>query len=96
MSLIGDAVAFIIWLYLMVLTVRAVLSLIPLFVREWQPRGVLLVIAEFVYTLTDPPLRFLRRFIPPLQIGGTRWDIGFLVLYLGLSILMRLVPAVLG
>ena len=56
MSLIGNAVAFIIWIYLMVLTVRAVLSLIPLFVRDWQPRGVILVIAEFVYTLTDPPV----------------------------------------
>lgn len=96
MSLIGNFLAFAIWIYLMVLTVRAVLSLIPLFVRDWQPRGPLLVVAEFVYTLTDPPLRFLRRFIPPLQIGGTRWDIGFLVLYFGLSLLMRVVPVVFG
>jgi len=96
MSLIGSTLAFLIWIYLMVLTVRAVLSLIPLFVRDWQPRGVALVIAEFVYTLTDPPLRFMRRFIPPLRIGGTQWDLGFLVLYLGLSFLMRLVPVLFG
>ena len=47
--------------YLGVLLVRAVLSFVPLFVRDWRPRGVVLVIAEFVYTLTDPPLRSVFR-----------------------------------
>lgn len=93
--MIGSIVALLIWLYLMVLTARAVLSLIPLFVRDWQPRGGLLVVAEFVYTLTDPPLRWLRRIIPPLRIGGTQWDIAFLVLFLVLSVAMRVAPAIL-
>ncbi|MGB7962191.1 MAG: YggT family protein [Propionicimonas sp.] len=91
--MVGAILGFIIWLYLMILTARAVLSLIPLFVRNWQPRGLILVIAEFVYTLTDPPLRFLRRFIPPLRIGGSQWDIGFLILFMGLSLAMRVIPA---
>lgn len=91
----GAILGFLIWLYLMVLTVRAVLSLIPLFIRDWQPRGVILVVAEFVYTLTDPPLRLLRRVLPPVKLGGAQWDLGFLVLFMGLSIAMRVVPAVL-
>lgn len=91
--MVGAILGFLIWLYLMILTARAVLSLIPLFVRNWQPRGLVLVIAEFVYTLTDPPLRFLRRFIPPLRIGGSQWDIGFLILFMGLSLAMRVIPA---
>lgn len=90
--MVGAILGFLIWLYLMILTARAVLSLIPLFVRNWQPRGLVLVIAEFVYTLTDPPLRFLRRFIPPLRIGGSQWDIGFLILFMGLSLAMRVIP----
>ena len=54
--------------------------------------GIVLVIAEFVYTLTDPPLRLMRKIIPPLRIGGTSWDLGFLVLFLGLSFLQRMIP----
>lgn len=93
--MIGTILGFLIWAYLVVLTVRALLSLVPLFIRDWQPRGALLVVAELVYTLTDPPLHWLRRVIPPLRIGGTQWDVGFLVLFLGLSVAMRVVPALL-
>ncbi|HRA76904.1 MAG TPA: YggT family protein [Propionicimonas sp.] len=93
--MIGVILANVIWLYLLVLTARAILSLVPLFIRDWQPRGVLLVVAEFIYTLTDPPLRRLRRIVPPVQLGGVQLDLAFLVLYLGLTMLMRLMPLVL-
>ena len=93
--MIGAFLGFLIWLYLAVLTVRAVLSIVPLFIRDWQPRGALLVVAELVYTLTDPPLRWLRRVLPPVRLGGVQWDLGFLVLFLALSVAMRVVPAVL-
>ena len=91
--MIGSILAFVIWAYLVVLTTRAVLSLVPLLIRDWQPRGALLVVAEVVYTLTDPPLRWVRRLLPPLRIGGAQFDIAFLVLFLGLSVAMRVVPA---
>ena len=92
MQLVGLILWYVLWAYLAILMIRAVLSFIPLFVREWQPRGIVLVIAEFVYTLTDPPLRFMRKIIPPVRIGSTSWDLGFLVLFLGLSFLQRLIP----
>jgi len=91
-QLVGLILWYVLWAYLAILMIRAVLSFIPLFVREWQPRGIVLVIAEFVYTLTDPPLRFMRKIIPPVRIGSTSWDLGFLVLFLGLSFLQRLIP----
>jgi YggT family protein len=91
-QLVGLILWYVLWAYLAVLMVRAVLSFIPLFVRDWQPRGVMLVIAEFVYTLTDPPLRFMGRIIPPLRIGSTSFDLGFLVLFLGLSFAQRMIP----
>lgn len=94
MQLVGLVLWYILWAYLAVLMVRAVLSFVPLFVRDWQPRGIMLVIAEFVYTLTDPPLRFMSKLIPPLRIGSTSLDLGFLVLFLGLSFLQRLIPFV--
>lgn len=93
--MVGTVVGFLIWLYLMVLTARAVLSLVPLFVRDWQPRGAVLVLAELVYTLTDPPLRLLGRVLPPVRVGGLQLDLGFLLLFVSLSIAMRVVPAVL-
>ncbi|MCW3157149.1 YggT family protein [Micropruina sonneratiae] len=94
MQFVGLVLWYVLWAYLAVLMVRAVLSFVPLFVRDWQPRGVMLVVAEFVYTLTDPPLRFMRKLIPPLRIGSTSWDLGFLVLFIGLSFLQRLIPVI--
>ena len=92
MQLVGLILWYILWAYLAILMVRAVLSFVPLFIRDWRPRGIVLVIAEFVYTLTDPPLRLMRKISPPLRIGGTSWDLGFLVLFLGLSFLQRMIP----
>ncbi|MFT3861686.1 YggT family protein [Micropruina sp.] len=94
MQLVGVILWYVLWAFLTVLMVRAVLSFIPLFVRGWQPRGLMLVIAEFVYTLTDPPLRFMRKILPPVRIGSTSWDLGFLVLFLGLSFVQRMIPYV--
>ena len=92
MQLVGLVLWYLLWAYLAILMVRAVLSFVPLFVRDWRPRGIRLVIAEFVYTLTDPPLRLMRKIIPPIRIGSTSLDLGFLVLFLGLSFLQRLIP----
>jgi YggT family protein len=64
-------------LYVLVLLVRLVLEYIPLFNRSWRPRGAGLVAAEIVYTVTDPPIRLFRRFIPPLRLGVIAVDFGF-------------------
>lgn len=80
----------IVWLYLMVVFGRLILDWIQVFARDWRPRGVMLVIAETVYTLTDPPLRALRKVIPPVRIGAASIDLGFLVLVLGLYLLIAI------
>lgn len=81
---------FIVWLYLMVVFGRLILDWIRVFARDWRPRGVMLVIAEAVYTLTDPPLNALRKVIPPLRLGGASIDLGFLVLVLALYLLIAI------
>ena len=90
MALIIAAIHWVLWCYLAILTARMVLSLLPLLIRQWEPRGVVLVIAEFTYTLTDPPLRFLRRLLPTVRLGTIALDLPFVVLYFGLSVLLRL------
>jgi len=72
-------------LFFYALICRLVLDWIQVLAREWRPRGPLLFLAEGIYTVTDPPLRFLRRVIPPLSLGGIRLDLAFLVLILAVS-----------
>ena len=76
-------------LYLFVLIGRLIFDWIQVFSRDWRPSGVVLVVAELVYTLTDPPLNWLRRYIPPLRLGGIALDLGFIILFLAISIAMR-------
>lgn len=78
-------------LYLLVLFGRMVLDWIQVFSRDWRPRGPMLVVAEGVYTLTDPPLKALRKVIPPLRIGGVALDLGFLVLVVAISVLRAII-----
>lgn len=82
-------------LFVVLLFVRLVLDWVQVFSRDWRPRGPLLVIAEVTYTITDPPLRALRKVIPPLPLGNIRLDLSFLVLMLACSFLLTFL-AVLG
>ncbi|MCK0112695.1 YggT family protein [Ornithinimicrobium sp. F0845] len=84
--MIGDILYWLLSLYFLVLIVRLILDWVQVFSRDWRPSGVLLIVAEIVYSLTDPPIRFLRRFIPPLRLGGVALDLAFLVLILAVSI----------
>jgi YggT family protein len=89
--IIGTTLYWLLSFYFLVLIVRLILDWVQVFSRDWRPSGVMLVIAETVYSLTDPPIRFLRRFIPPLRLGGVALDLAFLVLILGVSILRGIV-----
>jgi YggT family protein len=79
-SPVGQVLIVALWLFFVLLIARLVLDYIQMFARSWRPRGPLLVVAEIVYTITDPPLKALRRVIPPLRIGQVTLDLSFLVL----------------
>lgn len=91
MSPVAAVIVNILWLYLLVLIGRLVFDIVQMLARDWQPRGFMLVLAETIYTLTDPPLRVLRRIIPPIRIGGIALDVAFLVLFIGLQIIIAVV-----
>jgi len=90
---IASIIHLILLIYIFVLFARLVLEYIPLFNREWRPKGAGLVAAELVYTVTDPPIRMFRRFIPPLRIGTLSLDFGFTLTMLAVLILMSIVRA---
>ena len=89
MSSVFGLVQFVLWLYLLVLIGRLIFEYVQQFSRSWRPRGVLLVLVSTIYALTDPPLKFLRRIIPPLRLGGVSLDLSFLVLFFAVSMAMR-------
>ncbi|UVJ41061.1 YggT family protein [Arthrobacter sp. CJ23] len=75
-------------LFFITLIIRLVFEWVQMFARQWRPRGAALVTAHVVYSVTDPPIKRLRRLVPPLQLGGVSLDLGFLILFIVVYILM--------
>jgi YggT family protein len=94
LQLIAGILNGVLLLYVLVLLARMVLDFIPMLSREWRPRGAGLVLAELVYTVTDPPIRLLRRFIRPLRIGPVAIDFAFTVVLLICFVLIAITRAV--
>ncbi|MGV1003659.1 MAG: YggT family protein [Candidatus Nanopelagicales bacterium] len=86
-----EVLGFAIWLYLLLLIARMVIGLVVAFARDFQPRGLVLVAFESVFSVTDPPLKALRRVIPPLRLGQISLDLAFLVLFILLQVLLRVI-----
>lgn len=87
MSIVLTVLSSLLQLFVFVLIARVVLEMVQSFSRDWRPSGFVLVLAEIVYTITDPPLRFLRRFIKPVRLGSIALDLSVLVLFFGIIIL---------
>ena len=88
MSAVREVLGFVVFLYFLVLIGRVVFDWIRLFARDWRPRGAALLVAEPIYPLTEPPLRALRKVIPPLRLGGVSIDLSFMVLFFIVWILL--------
>ena len=86
---VGVGLSVLLNFYMMVLLARVIMDWVQFFARGWRPRGVVLVAANLLYALTDPPIRWIRRFIPPLRLGGMALDVGFRVLFLVLIVARR-------
>ena len=85
---------FVVNLFFAALICRLVLDWVQVLAREWRPSGPVLVLAEGIYTVTDPPLKFLRRLIPPLSLGTFRLDLAFMVLMLAVIVALRLLQSI--
>ena len=88
MNAVLGVLRFVVFLYFLVLIGRVVFDWIRIFAKEWRPRGAALLAAEPIYTLTEPPLRALRRIIPPLRLGGVSIDLSFMVLFFAVYLLL--------
>ena len=91
MDIVKVVLTYALWIYLLLLLGRLVFSWIQAFSRDWHPRGPVLVAAEAIYTATDPPLKFLGRFIPVLRLGSVALDLSFMLLFFIVLILINVV-----
>ena len=90
---IGGLIADLLQLFLFCLFLRLVLDYVRMAKPDWRPRGVILIVADFIYAITDKPLNFVRRFVKPLRIGGISIDLSFLILFIVIS---RIAPLLRG
>lgn len=87
-SVIATCLYVVVLLFVVALLVRVVFDVVQMAARQWRPQGLALVAAEVVYTTTDPPLKALRRRIPPLRFGGMALDLAFLLVMVTAWILL--------
>ena len=77
------------------LFLRIIIDYVRMFARSWRPNALVLGIFEIIYTITEPAMAFVRRFIPPLRLGGVALDLSFIVLLIAINLLQALIVAVL-
>jgi YggT family protein len=87
---VGLVIDFVLLVFLLLLFARFVVDWVQVFARSWTPHGVVLVILETVYTITDPPIMFVRRFVPPLRLGAISLDTSFIIVLVAVYLLRAL------
>ena len=87
MMLFWSLVAFALYLYLLLVLTRIVIDVTRQFARSWRPVGVTAIGLEVVYATTDPPVRLLRRLIPPLRLGPLSLDLSIMILWIAILVL---------
>jgi len=95
-SLLGSAIYLVLRIFVLILIARIVIEMIQSFSRNFQPPRWFIYIAEPLFVITDPPVKALRRVIPPLKLGGVALDMSVIVLFIILSVLQVIVLSVFG
>ena len=90
MELVLIILYYAVFFFWLLLTARIVIELVRVFARDWRPVGGVAIALESIYTVTDPPVRLLRRVIPTVRIGGVGLDLSIMVLLLIVYIVMQL------
>jgi YggT family protein len=87
---IGLVIELVLNLFLLLLFARFVVDWVQVFARSWTPKGIVLVVLEIIYSITDPPIMFIRRFVPPLRLGAIALDTSFIIVLVACYLLLQL------
>lgn len=93
MSSVASLISSLLNLYVLILIVRLILEYVTIFARDWRPTGPLLLLSETVFTLTDPPLKAIRKVVPSVRIGSIALDLSFIILLFAISITRTLLAS---
>jgi YggT family protein len=88
---IGTILVLVLQIFLFALLGRLILDYVRIFARNWRPSGISLYFVEAVYSITEKPMSFVRRFIPPLRVGAVSLDLSFIVLFFAIQLLIPIV-----
>lgn len=87
MALFWGVIGYVLWVYILVILARISIDWTRQFARSWRPVGTAAIGVEMVYSTTDPPIKALRRLVPPLQLGSVSLDLSVIILLIALIIL---------
>lgn len=80
-------------LFKLALFARIIIDYVRMFAKNWRPNSIFLAFFEFIYSITDPPMKYVGRFVPPLRLGGIAIDLSFIVLLIAINLLQGLIRA---
>jgi YggT family protein len=78
-NILATVVVYVLWIFVGLMFVRLIVGWTMMFARNWRPTGAVAAVLEVAFSATDPPLRALRRVIPPLRLGSFALDLAFIV-----------------
>lgn len=90
MDFIISGLQFLLFLFWVLLFARIIFSWVMVFQRDWRPTGMMLLVTEGVFTVTDPPIRAIRKVVPPLSMGSIRIDLAILIVFFIVIVLSQL------
>lgn len=91
MTIAREIIYYVLFIYWLLLLGRLVIELVRTFAREWRPTGASVVVIESVFTTTDPPIKALRKILPPIPLGPVRLDLSLMITMIVVLIAMSLV-----
>ena len=94
MTLFASLLALLINLFTLALVGRLILDYVRMFSPSWRPAGFILGLATLIYSVTDPVVNFVRKFVPPLRLGPVALDLSFIVIFVGVQILGKILLTV--
>jgi len=93
-SIVGQILHGLLWAFIALLWIRFIVDWVQVFARSWSPSGPILVLLEIVYSVTDPPIKALRRVIPPIRLGAVAIDLSFIIVLVAAYLLLNVVEQV--
>ena len=93
MGLIALVLYWLFEVYFFVLIGRFIVDLVLSLNPSWRPKGLLVVLVESIYTVTDPPLKAIRRVVPALRLGPVQIDLAWTVLFIAVVFVQGIVAS---